>query len=154
MLSIKLRLGILAGAVLAAISVLPASAAVASPGHASHAMAVPLTATECNPNPIQSANECTTVVGTGLYVDHISGTLFSNSLEDLTKIHIQIYGPHGTLHNCAQFTLPALGVSDPCLWLNPTPSVHVTAGNYCSRAWQKIGSAFYVVSTECVDVHS
>jgi hypothetical protein len=122
---------------------------------------VPATAsatdTECNPNPFQSANECTKVVGTGLYVDSIGGQLFSNTYDFLRDVHIEIYGPgkHGPrfLHNCASFTLDPLGVSDVCLWVNPEPHVRVRAGDYCSQAWQWLHQQWIVVSTECVGVH-
>lgn len=140
-------------AMLGAGAAMASTAAPSLPAHASQTMVIPQTATDCNPNPIQAANECTTVVGTGTYVDSISGQLFSNDLEELTALHIEIYGPNGTIHNCAAFNLAAGGVSEPCLWVNPAPHVHVTAGDYCTKAWQRIGSTYHVISTECVDVH-
>jgi hypothetical protein len=163
MLSSRKRVVAMIGAaVLAAI--LPASAAMASTaapaqGHASHTIvgpaipAIPYTYTACNPNPLELANECTTVVGTGLYVDSISGVTFSNVYYDLTKVHIQIYGPHGTIHNCSAFTLHGLGKGPVCLWVNPHPATHVTAGDYCSKAWQQVGSGYVGLSAECVNVH-
>lgn len=142
-------------AVLAAAVALPASAAVAgttaSPRSvaASAASVRPDTATECNPNPLTVVDECTTVVGTGTYVDSISGQTFSNVITDLDNIHIEIYGPGGKIKRCNNFNLGAYGVSPSCLWVNPHPHVHVTTGNYCSRAINSSGS---YLSSECVDV--
>jgi hypothetical protein len=114
-------------------------------------------ATNCNPNPLQEANECTSVKGTGLYVDSIGGQLFSNTYAEIDHVHIEIYGPHGHIHNCGEFNLAPLGVSEPCVWVNPHPHIHVTAGDYCSRAWERIGSGerakYFVLSAECVGVH-
>ena len=155
MISFRTRVGAVVGAAaLATALALPASAAMAStasprPAVASGAGIIPNTATECNPNPLTVVDECTTVVGTGTYVDSISGQTFSNSFGDLDNIHIEIYGPGGKIKRCANFDLGPLGVSDSCLWVNPHPHVHVTAGNYCSRAINSSGS---YLSSECVDV--
>jgi hypothetical protein len=119
-------------------------------------VAIPRTATNCNPNPLQSANECTTVVGTGTYVDSISGVTFSNVPYNITRVHIQIYRASDghTFKNCSEFTLPGFGKGPVCLWVNPTPHVHVPAGDYCSKAWEFTGSGYVELSAECVNVHA
>jgi hypothetical protein len=164
MLSFKTRVGAVVGAValataLATTLALPASAATAGTARPAHSTEIrstirPASATDCNPNPLTVVDECTGVTGTGLYVQDIFGQTFSNSFGDVDHVHIEIYGPHGHIKNCAEFNLGPLGVSPPCLWQNPTPHVHVTAGNYCSRAWQHVGSGYVDLSNECVNVHS
>ncbi len=160
MLSFRTRIGVAVGAaVLATAFALPASAATAGttasprPAGASSTV-IPYSATECNPNPLTTVDECTSVKGTGLYVDSIGGQTFSNVPYYVDNVHIEIYGPHGHIHNCSQFNLGPFGASPVCLWVNPTPHVHVTAGDYCSRAWEHVGSGYVDLSNECVNVHS
>jgi hypothetical protein len=161
MFSAKRRVWMLSGAVaLATIFMLPVSAASASTVRPMLAASVsptavrPLSASECNPNPLLAGSECTVVTGTGTYVDTIGGQFFSQTTVELYKLHIQIYGPGGTIKNCDTFNLEPLGVSDVCLWTNPHPHVHVTQGNYCSRTWELLNGKSFVVSAECIDVKS
>src|SRR2546429_1124839 len=100
------------------------------------ATAVPGTAmasaSHCNPNPLQDANECTTVSGSGLYVADISGVTFNNLVVDIPNLHIRIYGPKNkTLKSCGKFTLHGpFGKGPVCLWQNPKPHVKMPAGDY------------------------
>jgi hypothetical protein len=161
MSSPRRRIWTLAGVMaLATIFMLPVSAA--SAGTAKPALAtsispealMPRSATECNPNPIQAGSQCTSVKGTGTYVDSIGAQFHSRDYGDLDHLHQEIYGPGGLIENCKPFDLSPLGVSDVCLWVNPHPHVHVTQGNYCSRTWQVINKKDFIVSSECVDVRS
>lgn len=143
MFSIRARVWVASGALLlAGIVAVPATTVMAS-------------ATDCNPNPLTTVDECTSVKGTGLYVDSIGGQTFSNVPYNVDAVHIEIYGPHGHIKNCPAFNLGPFGASPVCLWVNPTPHVHVTAGDYCSRAWEYLGGTNYAdLSNECVNVHS
>jgi hypothetical protein len=157
----------LAAVVLTALMAVPAGSALASPAphSSSHAAATaairadrvnrPDSATECNPNPLESANECTSVVGKGLIIEHISGVTFSNVPFAIDRVHIQIYGPNGTLKNCPSFRLPGFGKGKTCLWTNPHPHIKVKAGNYCSKAWEETSTKpvhFTELSAECIKV--
>lgn len=116
---------------------------------------IPLTGSSCNPDILEAASECTTVTGSGLYIDSISGVTFSNVVYTLDDLHIEIYGPQGHIFNCAQFNLGGGGKSEPCLWVNPDGgSLKEPAGDYCSRVWQYNGSGYTVLSAECVNVHA
>jgi hypothetical protein len=91
----------------------------------------------------------------GLEVNSISGKALSNVSYNITEVHIEIYGPHGHIHNCGEFTLNAFRTGPTCIWNNPNPETNVTAGDYCSRAWQKVTSGYYIdLSNECIGVHS
>jgi hypothetical protein len=130
----------------------PSATVFSAPTHS--ATVIPRTGSGCNPNLLEAASECTTVVGGGLYITSISGVTFSNVLYEITRVHIQVYGPRGTIHNCGTFNLPALGEGPVCQWVNPTPHARMPAGNYCTKAWTQSGSAYVGLSAECVDVHN
>lgn len=132
-------------------------AAVATLGTAfAFAVAVPGTAlasaSHCNPNPLQDANECTTVIGSGLYVDSISGVTFNNLVVDIPNLRIRVYGPgNKTFTSCGKFTLKGPFLKGPvCLWKNPKPHVKMPAGDYCTQVAQRSR----ILSTECVGVHA
>jgi hypothetical protein len=163
MLSFRTRIAAAAGAaLLATFFALPASAATAAPNSAHSVYHAAVTAqvtpdsdASCNPDPFAAVTECTAVVGEGLEINSIAGAALSNVDYRITDVHIEIYGPHGLIHNCAEFNLGAFATGPTCIWNNPTPKTHVTAGDYCSRAWQKITDNDYIdLSNECIDVHS
>lgn len=163
MFTLKARAGAVASAaLLATIFALPASAAMAGTGtaahpvpHADRTIARPDSASSCNPDPFAAVTECTQVIGEGLEVNSLSGKALSNVDYRITEVHIQLYGPHGTIKNCGEFTLNAFATGPTCTWNNPHPETNVTAGDYCSRAWQKVTSGHYTdLSNECIDVHS
>jgi hypothetical protein len=163
MVSISARLGAVAGTAMLAIMVaLPASAATAAPAakaakagtERTVSPARPDSATDCNPNPLYAVSECTTVLGAGLKISQITGIAISNVDYDITQVHIEIYGPHGAIHNCPNITLGAYSTAG-CTWKNPSPNATMTAGDYCSEAWEHIAGSYYAkLSTECIDVHS
>lgn len=163
MLSFRSKLGAAAIAALTiSIFALPASVAMAAPGTNAQAHQVdrastpkfrPASATDCNPNPLTVATECTTVLGSGLKISQITGITINNTSGDVTDVHIQIYGPNGTIQNCPAQTLPADSTIG-CTWKNPNPNATNTAGDYCSKAWEYLGGGYYAaLSVECIDVH-
>jgi hypothetical protein len=150
-------------ALLVSIFALPASAAMAAPRtsaqvhqeHRASAIKVsPESASNCNPTPLKTVTECTTVLGGGLKITQITGIAINNTGSNITDVHIQIYGPHGTIQNCPAQTL--LGDDTiGCTWKNPSPNANETAGDYCSTAWEFIGAGYYVrLSSECIGVHA
>jgi hypothetical protein len=165
MFSVRARFCVVAGAaLLAATLVLPATAAAAATGagatarsadQASLSQVIPRSATNCNPTPLTVVSECTTVLGAGLKISQITGIPISNVDYTITEVHIEIYGPHGLIHNCPQFNLPAYSVSLGCTWKNPHPNTNMTGGDYCSTAWEHITGNYYArLSSECINVHS
>ncbi|QAU24023.1 hypothetical protein EO087_08475 [Dyella sp. M7H15-1] len=120
-----------------------------------HGMTViPRSASDCNPNPLYAIQQCTQVIGAGLEINSISGTGINWDDYELTELHIEIYGPNGTIANCDQFNLPAYATSPTCTWNNPDPKKQMTAGDYCSRTWMYDGSGYIDMDSECIDVHS
>lgn len=160
MSSISARLAAVAGAAApVAMVALPASAATAAPsaGTASRSVshiARPDSGSDCNPTPLAAVSECTTVLGAGLKISQITGIAISNVDYDITQVHIEIYGPHGAIHNCPNITLGAYSTAG-CTWKNPSPNATMTAGDYCSESWEHISGNYYAkLSAECIDVHS
>ena len=164
MFSICARISAAAGAALiATILALPANAATAATGtsttarsadQASLSQVIPKSATNCNPNPLAAVSECTTVLGKGLKISQITGIAISNVDFTITQVHIEIYGPHGLIHNCPNINLQAFSTAG-CTWLNPHPNTNMTGGDYCSTAWEHIAGNHYAkLSTECINVHS
>jgi hypothetical protein len=136
-------------ACLAASFAVPATAAMAQPA------VIPLTGSHCNPDPLAAATACTTVIGGGLQINAIQGGGFSNYEFTITEVHVEIYGPNGTIHNCTQFDLASYGSVPTCTWKNPQPSKTWPAGDYCSRLWEYTGGGSYAdLSNACVDVHA
>jgi len=114
----------------------------------------PDSASNCNPNPLYVIQQCTQVIGSGLEINAISGTGINWGDTALTELHIQIYGPNGSIQNCTQFNLAAYATSPTCTWKNPNPTKKMTAGDYCSRTWMYDGSGYINMDSECIDVHS
>ena len=161
MLSTWARISAVAGTVLiATILALPAHAATTAPGTSTavrsgdQVQIIPRSGTDCNPNPLAAVSECTTVLGSGLKISQITGIAISNVDYNITEVHIQIYGPKGTIHNCPNITLQAFSTAG-CTWPNPNPNATMAAGDYCSTAWEHIAGGNYArLSTECINVHS
>jgi hypothetical protein len=159
MLSFKARIGFMTGAALMAAGlILPAGvASAATSGPAQVGGITPDSASNCNPAGIELGtwSECTQVIGEGLEINSISGKLINWSPINLTEVHIEIYGPKGTIKNCAQFNLAGGATSPTCTWKNPNSTAQMPAGDYCSRAWEYSGNGSYAdLSNECIDVHS
>lgn len=161
MLSIWARISAVAGAALiATILALPANAATTATGISTTARSgdqvqlIPESGTDCNPNPVATVSECTTVLGSGLKISQITGIAISNVSNNIPQVHIQIYGPKGTIHNCPNITLQAFSTAG-CTWPNPKPNATMPGGDYCSTAWEHIAGDYYArLSTECINVHS
>jgi hypothetical protein len=135
-----------------------ALAAAMATGQASasaNATVIPNSASSCNPTPFTAVTECTQVIGGGLKVDSITGRALSNVDYTITEVHIEIYGPGGTIKNCGQVDL-APGRSTPnCTWNNPVPQYDVQPGDYCTRVWQFVVAGYYIdLSNECINVHA
>jgi hypothetical protein len=98
---------------------------------------------------------CTTVVGGGLKITSISGYTVNYLRGSQSNMHVEIYGPNGLIKNCAPFTLPGGGQGPTCTWNNPNPNATMTAGDYCSVAWQYQGNNYYEEGApECIGVHA
>jgi len=95
------------------------------------------------------------VIGTGLKITSISGFTVNDVNVAEKNMHVQIYGPNGTIKNCGTFTLPAGSTGPTCTWTNPSPNTNETAGNYCSVTWQLESDGTYQDSgAECIGVHA
>jgi hypothetical protein len=137
MSSFRMKVGATAGAALLAIFLLPASAAMAS-------------AQVCSGG--GGISECTYVNGTGLHINYMKGWGHNNFGNRSGPVHIELEGPPGLIKNCAAVTLPPGGNTPNCVW---SPNRTVTAGNYCSTAWELTSPGHYHKwGTACVDVHS
>jgi hypothetical protein len=158
MLSFKARACFVAGtALMAAGLILPATAAFATTNSPTRADVItPESASNCNPAGIELGtwSECTQVIGDGLEINSITGKLINWSQINLSEVHIEIYGPKGTIKNCTQFNLAGGATSPSCTWKNPNQTAQMPAGDYCSRAWEYNGSGYTDMSNECIDVHS
>lgn len=135
---------------------LPAGAASAATGLSASQSAVPFSASGCAPDeyPEVLVQQCTQVIGGGLKVDAISGKSINSTDVALNELHVEIYGPDGTIKNCPQFNLPAYRTGPQCNWNNPVPQYDMTPGNYCSRTWQYNGRDYVVLGIFCIDVHA
>jgi hypothetical protein len=117
----------------------------------------PLSASDCNPAGalLNTYSECTQVIGGGLEINSISGKLINFTGFTLNEVHIQIYGPQGSIYNCAQYNIKPYATGPTCTCKNPQPSKQWPAGDYCSRAWEYAGDGSYAdLSNECIDVHA
>ncbi len=169
MRSFSRRVGYVLGAALTmAALALPGGAASAATGahvhfgspvssvSVSQSDVVPFSASGCGPNeyPELQVQQCTQVIGGGLKVDSVSGRAINVTDFALNELHIEIYGPDGTILKCPQFNLPAYRTSPQCNWNNPVPNYDVAAGNYCSRTWAYTGSGYRNMGSFCIDVHT
>jgi hypothetical protein len=161
MFSFGIRSGaVIGGAVLAAAAfALPASAEQ-SPATATHSLAsasthatvTPQTATGCNPDTLYPVQQCTQLIGDGLIINSITGIAINWSDYSISEVHIEIYGPKGTIKNCAQFNLAAYATAPICTWKNPNQNANMPPGDYCSRTWAYNGSGYTEIGVECVGV--
>jgi hypothetical protein len=126
---------VLGASVLAATYVASAPPAFASASH-------------CNESPFEVVRECTSVTGSGLHIDSLSG--WANNLTiPINNFHIELYGPRGHIKNCPVQTL--VFTSTTCTW---SPHANEPKGDYCSRAWAKnIDGTYKQVGVECIGVH-
>ena len=109
----------------------------------------------CNNYPSGAWANCTTVKGSGLRITSISGYTVNDGTATEKNMHVQIYGPNGTIKNCGTFTLPLGGFGPTCTWTNPSPNATEPAGNYCSVTWQRESDGTYRDSgAECIGVHA
>lgn len=109
----------------------------------------------CNNYPSGAWANCTTVIGSGLKITSISGYTVNDGTATEKNMHVQIYGPNGTIKNCGTFTLPLGGFGPTCTWTNPSPNATEPAGSYCSVTWQRESDGTYRDSgAECIGVHA
>jgi hypothetical protein len=96
---------------------------------------------------------CTDVSGSGLHINYLSGQFFNHYIDSgVNNVHIQLYGPNGTIKNCGQVNVGAQGNGPTCTW---SPNSNEPAGDYCGRAWQWLGGSDYQeLAEECIDVHT
>jgi len=138
----------LAGALLLAVaSAAPASAALARPAVAR----VITSQSNCNNNPLEFVEECTSVNGSGLHINSLSGVAHNLTIP-IPNVHIELYGPRGLIKNCPAQLL--FLTSPTCTW---SPNANEPAGDYCSAAWEaptSPGSTYKELNVECVGVHA
>ena len=153
-----MRIGLAIGSALAAVTAfaLPASA---SPNPGSSPQSIrpqsirPQSGADCNSNPLNAVYQCTAVVGAGLEINSITGSATNNMPYAINDVHIQIYGPQGSIYNCSTFSMGIYGKGPSCVWKNPNPSKQWPAGDYCSRTWQYDGDSYYeALATQCINV--
>lgn len=96
-------------------------------------------------------HECTNVVSSGLKITSITGHLNLQVGASGYDIHIEVYGPHGHIANCPEYT--QIGTTGPnCGYSVPNPTANQAAGYYCTRAWQRTGSLYTALTSACVAV--
>lgn len=115
----------------------------------------PDTGSGCNEFTLAPWYNCTTVDGSGLKIDYVSGYVHNPDDGTLSKMHVEIYGPKGLIKNCGSFSVGADDNGPICKWTNPRPNTNEPAGDYCSVTWQyEGGNSYEEGGAECVDVHS
>lgn len=153
------------GIVLAAIPLLglvlagPAAAATPSSSHTafSHrgSTIVPDTGSGCNIATLAPWYNCTTVNGSGLKINFVSGYVHNPADGGLSNLHVEIYGPRGLIKNCGTFSVGGADNGPICKWTNPSPNTNEPAGDYCSVTWQyEGGNSYEEGGPECVGVHA
>jgi hypothetical protein len=157
----KVSLVLAATAVLLIGLALPGRAMAATAAHSHARLAqgqtkiIPFTGSGCNTQGLANWYNCTTVVGSGLKITSVSGYTLNYARSSLSNMHVEIYGPNGLIKNCSPFTLPGGGQGPTCTWTNPSPNATMTAGDYCSVAWQYQGNNYYAEGApECIGVHA
>lgn len=108
----------------------------------------------CNTAPT-GASECTQVIGSGLKITSITGHLQIDDVRvlPLANVHIEIFGPHGLIKNCNEYTQTG-DIGPNCGYKVPNPTANQAAGYYCTEAWQRIFTLYQPLSTECILVHT
>lgn len=136
-----------------AVALAVPSSAMASTVQVGPAVAIPASASSCNPDPVADVSECTAVSGSGDFIGTLSGhargiDLVSN--ED--RLHIQLYvaTTNDTIKNCGTFNLTPTSETGPtCTW----SAGDEASGQYCSRVWKNNGNNnFSALSSECINV--
>jgi hypothetical protein len=95
---------------------------------------------------------CTDVNGGGLHIDSMSGQFFNHYIDaGANNIHIQLFGPRGTIKNCPAVNVGPRSSGPKCWW---SPNSNEPGGNYCATAWQALGGSNYDrLATACINVH-
>lgn len=95
---------------------------------------------------------CTDVNGAGLHINSLSGQFFNHYVDTGVKgVHIQLYGPMGTIKNCPEVNVGRQSHGPKCIW---SPNRNEPAGNYCSRAWERLSATnFRQLALVCITVH-
>ena len=116
---------------------------------------IPDTGSGCNEFTLAPWYNCTTVTGSGLKIQSVSGYVVNPDDGTLSNMHVEIYGPKGLIQNCGTFSVGADENGPICKWTNPSPNTSEPAGDYCSVTWQyEGGNSYEEGGPECVDVHS
>jgi hypothetical protein len=150
----------LAAIVLISIATANRAAAVTTPTSAAAitytaASLVPATGSGCNEFTLAPWYNCTTVTGSGLKIQSVSGYVHNPDDGTLSNMHVELYGPDGLIQNCGTFSVGADDNGPICKWTNPSPNTNEPAGDYCSVTWQyEGGNSYEEGGPECVDVHS
>ena len=158
----RIGVAVAAAAVLSLGLALPGRALAAStPASQARAASLPSTIVPfsagpyCNNYPSGAWANCTTVNGTGLKITSISGFTVNDVNVTEKNMHVQIYGPNGTLKNCGTFSVAGGAFGPTCTWTNPSPNTNEPAGNYCTVTWQLESDGTYRDSgAECIGVHA
>lgn len=113
------------------------------------------TGSGCNFATLAPWYNCTTVNGSGLKINYISGYVHNPADGPLSNLHVEIYGPKGLIKNCGTFSVGASDDGPICKWTNPSPGTNEPAGDYCTVTWQyEGGNSYEEGGPECIGVHS
>jgi hypothetical protein len=134
----KLAIGVAAAAALCAVTVGPASPAMAS-------------GTSCASGYGSALTVCMYVDGASLYINYLQSWTKNNSSIKYCNLHMQLVGPPGTINNSAQGCLNPGQTSNSLYYYyyNNEP-----AGRYCVALWQAVGSGYTKIAEPCVTVYS
>jgi hypothetical protein len=143
---------------LAAVAAVIMLSGMAAASQAQAAPAMNTTGSGCNFSTLAHWYNCTTVNGSGLKINFVSGyAVDGGGNASFPSMHVEVYGPNGHIANCGTFTLGASqGTTGPiCKWTNPSPGATMRAGDYCTVTWQSEGGGnFREGGPECVNVHA
>jgi len=94
---------------------------------------------------------CENLSGSGLHIDYLhAAATFQAASGESMSVHIQIWGPNGTIKNCSEVTIHG-GQTTTCQW---SPNRNEPAGNYGFTVWQKLSSGWGNDGDIWVGVHS
>ena len=131
------------------------TSASATPITVTNTQPIPDTGSGCNEFTLAPWYNCTTVTGSGLKIQSVSGYVHNPDDGTLSNMHVEIYGPKGLIQNCGTFSVGADDNGPICKWTNPSPNTNEPAGDYCSVTWQyEGGNSYEEGGPECVNVHS
>ena len=134
--------------IIAAFAVLSSAMLVAS-GLPAQAATPAVTQSNCGENVQHLVQQCTSLKSSGTHIDSLSGwsTHLPFDLLSYPDVHIELYGPAGTIKNCGQITNWEPGDTTPtCTW---SPNDTRAKGNYCSRTWSHDGTSWLDLANEC-----